>query len=98
MIPAQCVEVVMASLESLLRVGNDLVEPSPQAHSPEGFYIARALIRRRREIPVRVLNAAHRDQLIKGFLLAHCGSHAGDPTRCGTTTGLGHYPEVTRRD
>jgi hypothetical protein len=52
---AQCEGVVMARLERL-------VPPSPEAHPPEGLHIARALVRDRREAPVRVLNATRRDQ------------------------------------
>jgi hypothetical protein len=63
----------MARLESPLGVENDLVEPSPQAHPPEGIYIARTLVQDRREVPVRVMNATHHDQkLTRGSPLAHC--------------------------
>jgi hypothetical protein len=44
------------------RVENGLVEPSPEAHQPDELYIAMTLVRDRREVPVRVLNATHRDQ------------------------------------
>jgi hypothetical protein len=40
-IPAQWKEVVTAPLESPLGVENGLVEPGPEAHAPEGIYIAR---------------------------------------------------------
>jgi hypothetical protein len=70
MIPAQWVGVVTARLESPLGVGNGLVKPSPGAHSPEGLYIARTLVGDRWDVSVRFLNAARRDQLTKGFLLA----------------------------
>jgi hypothetical protein len=43
-IPAQCKRVVMAQLESPLRVENGLVEPSLEAHAPEGLYIASTLV------------------------------------------------------
>jgi hypothetical protein len=49
-------------LESPLGVENCLAEPSPQAHPPEGIYIARILVQDRQEVPVRILNATHRDQ------------------------------------
>jgi hypothetical protein len=39
--PAQCEGVVMTQLKSPHGVENDLVEPSPEAHLPEGIYIAR---------------------------------------------------------
>jgi hypothetical protein len=65
--PVQCEGAVTARLESPLRVGNCLVEPSPETHSPEEIYIARALVRDRREVPMRTLNATRRDQkLTKG--------------------------------
>jgi hypothetical protein len=67
LIPAQCDDVVMIRLESSLGVENVLVEPSPLAHLPEGIYKARALVRDRREVPVRVLHAIRCDQkLMKG--------------------------------
>jgi hypothetical protein len=43
-IPAQCEGIVMAKLESPLGVENGLAEPSPQAHPPEGIYIAKTLV------------------------------------------------------
>jgi hypothetical protein len=36
-IPAQCEGIVIARLENPLGVENGLVEPSPQAHPPEGI-------------------------------------------------------------
>jgi hypothetical protein len=72
-IPAQYEGIVMARMENPLGVENGLVEPSPQAHPPEGIYIARTLVQDHQEVPVRVLNATHRDQkLTRGSLLAHC--------------------------
>jgi hypothetical protein len=38
----------MVRLESPLGVANDLLEPSPEAHPPEGLYTARTLTRDRR--------------------------------------------------
>jgi hypothetical protein len=61
-IPALCEGIVMARLENPLGVENGLVEPSPQAHPPEGIYIARTLVQDHQEVPVRVLNATNRDQ------------------------------------
>jgi hypothetical protein len=70
-IPAQCEGILMARLESPLRVENDLVELSPQAHPSEGIYIARTLVQDRREVLVWVLNAMHRKQdLTRGSPLA----------------------------
>jgi hypothetical protein len=72
-IPERCEGIVMARLQSHLGKENDLVEPSPQALPPEGIYIARTLVQSRQEVPVRVLNATHRDQkLTRGFPLAQC--------------------------
>jgi hypothetical protein len=59
---AQCEGIVMARMENPLGVENGLVEPSPQAHPPEGIYVARTLVQDRQEVPGRVLNATHRDQ------------------------------------
>jgi hypothetical protein len=61
-IPAQCEGIVMARMENPLGVENGLVEPSQQAHPPEGINIARTLVHDRQEVPVRVLNSTHRDQ------------------------------------
>jgi hypothetical protein len=71
-ISKQCEGVVMARLEFPLGVVDGLVEPSPEAHAPEGLYVARTSVRDRRELPVRVLNATRRDQkLTKGSPLAY---------------------------
>jgi hypothetical protein len=68
----QCKGIVIARLESPLRVGNGPVEPSPEGHLPEGLCIAWNLVHDCWEVPVRVLNATHRDQkLMKGFSLAN---------------------------
>jgi hypothetical protein len=61
-IPTQCEGIVMARLQSQLGVENKLVEPSPKAPPPEGFYIAKKLSQHRQEGPVSVINATHRDQ------------------------------------
>jgi hypothetical protein len=53
----------MARLESPLGIENGQVEESPQAHLPEGIYIARTLVRDRRDVPVRDLNATHQEGL-----------------------------------
>jgi hypothetical protein len=72
-IPAQCEGIVMAKLDSPLRVESGLVEPSPQARPPQGIYISRSLVQDRPEVPVRVLNTTHRGQkLARGSPLAHC--------------------------
>jgi hypothetical protein len=74
-IPAQCEGIVMARMENPLGVENGLVETSPQAQPPEGIYVARTLVQDRQEVPVRVLNATHRDQkLTRGSPLVHCES------------------------
>jgi hypothetical protein len=64
-IPTSCEGIIIARLESPLGVENGLAEPSPQAHPAEGIYvyIARTLVQDRQEVPVRVLNATHRDPL-----------------------------------
>jgi hypothetical protein len=73
LISARCEGVVMARLDTPLGAENGEVEPSLWAHEPDRIYTARNLVQHRREVPVRVLNATHRDQnLTKGFLLAHC--------------------------
>jgi hypothetical protein len=72
-IPAQCGGVVMARLESPLKVENGLVESNPEAHPPEGLFIAKTLVRDQQEVPVKVLNATCCDQKVtKGCLVAHC--------------------------
>jgi hypothetical protein len=72
-IPAQCEKIVMARMENPLGVENGLVEPNPQTHQPEGFYVARTLVQDRKEVPVRILNATRLEQkLTRGSILAHC--------------------------
>jgi hypothetical protein len=57
----------------LLGVENGLVEQSPQAHPPEGIYIARTFVQDRRQVPVRALNTTHLEQnLTRGSPLARC--------------------------
>jgi hypothetical protein len=56
---------MMARLQSHLGVENGLVEPSPQVPPSEGIYIARTLVQDRQEVPVRVLNATHRNQKLR---------------------------------
>jgi hypothetical protein len=71
-IPAHCEGLVMTTLESTLGVENGLVERSPETQAPKGLYIATSLLRDRREVLVRVLNAIRRDQkLTKGSPIAH---------------------------
>ncbi|XP_023701466.1 uncharacterized protein LOC111861267 [Cryptotermes secundus] len=63
----------MAKMKNRLGVGNGLVEPSPQAHPPEGIYVARTLVQDCQEVPVRVMNVTHKDQKLgRGSPLAHC--------------------------
>jgi hypothetical protein len=83
-IPVRWEEITIARFESLLGVENGLVEPSPQAHPPDGIYIARTLVPNHQEVPVKVLNATHRDQnLTRGSPLAHVVDYArhGETTR-----------------
>jgi hypothetical protein len=49
---AQCEGIVMARLQSHLRVENGLIGPSPPAPQPEEIYIARTLVQERQELPV----------------------------------------------
>jgi hypothetical protein len=52
---------------------NGLVNLSPEAHLPEGLFIARTLVQDHREVSVRVLNATYHDQkLTKGSAFANC--------------------------
>jgi hypothetical protein len=70
-ITTQCERIVMARFQSHLGVESELVEPSPQAPTPEGFYIARTLAQNHQEVPVRVPNATHRElKLTRGTPLA----------------------------
>ncbi|XP_023721645.1 uncharacterized protein LOC111872215 [Cryptotermes secundus] len=63
----------MARMENHLGVENGLVEPNPQAHQPEGIYVARTLVQDCQEVPVRVMNVTHKDQkLRRGSPRAHC--------------------------
>jgi hypothetical protein len=64
-IPPHCEGIVVARMENPLGVGNGLVEPNPQAHPPEGIYIARTLVQDRQEVPVRILNTYHRAQKLQ---------------------------------
>jgi hypothetical protein len=54
------------SIGEPLGVENGLIEPSLEAHAPEGLYIASTLIRDCQEVTVMVLNATHCEQLTKG--------------------------------
>jgi hypothetical protein len=84
-IPAQCEGIVMDRIKNPLGVENGLVEPSLQAHPPEGIYVARALVQDHQVVPVRVLNATHRYQkLTRGSPLAHC-----EPVTLVTPPGMG---------
>jgi hypothetical protein len=71
LIPAKCEGIVMARLESSLRVWSGLAERSLQAHSHKGIYKPRTLVQDRREVPVRVLNATHHKQNSREDLLWH---------------------------
>ncbi|XP_033607223.1 uncharacterized protein LOC117282280, partial [Cryptotermes secundus] len=61
-IPARSEGIVMARMENHLGVENGLIEPNPQAHQPEGIYVARTLVQDCQEVPVRVMNVTHKDQ------------------------------------
>jgi hypothetical protein len=51
---------------------NSPVEPSPVINLPEGLYTVQTMIRNRREVPVRVLNATHPNESSQKSPLAHC--------------------------
>jgi hypothetical protein len=71
-IPAQFEGILITRLESPLGVENGLVEQSPQAHPPEGIYIARTFVQDCQEVPLRALNAMHwKQKLMRGSPLAH---------------------------
>jgi hypothetical protein len=103
-IPARCEGIVIARLESPLGVENGLVELSPQAHPPDGIYIARTLVQDCQEVPIRVLNATHRDQkLTRGSPLAHCEPvtlvtlpDMGEPHARDSSTKLQDITETVR--
>jgi hypothetical protein len=81
-IPAKCEGILMARLESPLGVESDLVEQTPKAHSPKGIYIAGTFVRDRREVPLRALNATHRDQVLtRGFPLARASHSCDSPVQ-----------------
>ncbi|XP_023721756.1 uncharacterized protein LOC111872274, partial [Cryptotermes secundus] len=72
-IPARSEGIVMARMENLLGVENGLVEPNPQAHQPEGIYVAMTLVQDCQEVPVRVMNVTNKDQILRrGSPLSHC--------------------------
>jgi hypothetical protein len=69
----QIMELMLAIVQSPLGTENGLVEQSPQAHPPEGIYIARTFVQDCQEVLVGVLNAVHREQmLMRGSHLACC--------------------------
>jgi hypothetical protein len=97
-ISAQCKGVVMARLESPLKVECDLVEPSPEAHPSKGLYMSRILVQYHWEVPARVLNATRHDQKHAKASPQHTvTTYAGHPTQCGTA-GPKPYSEVAGRD
>jgi len=55
LIPARCDRVVMARLEAPLGPTNILIEPRLNC-SRDGLFIARALVRGRPKVPVRIMN------------------------------------------
>jgi hypothetical protein len=66
-IPAQCEGEMMVLLENPLRINHDLVELNPEAHAPEGLYIASTLIRDRQKVAVCVLNVNPRDENLRKY-------------------------------
>jgi hypothetical protein len=67
-------------------VKDGLIEPTPNAHIPEGIYIARIQARGCREVPVKVTYAANHDQILaKGFSLENC-----EPITLVTPLGAPH--------
>jgi hypothetical protein len=55
-------EVVVARPENPFGAESGLIEPGWENHTPEGFYIAKTLVRDRREVPFRFLNATYGEQ------------------------------------
>jgi hypothetical protein len=73
-IPAQCEGIVLARMESPFGMENDLVEPNPQSHPTEGSYITTILVQDRQEVPVRILNTTHREQISRDHPLCRTAS------------------------
>jgi hypothetical protein len=63
-IVAHCQTVITAWFKSPLEVASDLVEISAEAYHTKGLHIARILVSDQQEVPVRVLNATHGDQVL----------------------------------
>jgi hypothetical protein len=63
LVPAQCKGVVMAQLECPLTLENGLIEPSPEAHLPEGLH-CQDPAPKPSEVSVSVLSATRRDQTL----------------------------------
>jgi hypothetical protein len=90
-IPARCKRVVMARLEAPLGVTNVLIEPS-QMCSWDGVLIARALVRARPSVPVRIMNATSHDQVLRdGTTIGH-----GEPAVWAATIDY-QKPEPRRK-
>jgi hypothetical protein len=79
-IPTQCEGIVMAWMENPLSVENGLVELSPQAHPPEGIYIARTLFQDRQSLECYPSGSEAHERIPSGTLWA---SHVGDSAQCG---------------
>jgi hypothetical protein len=96
----QCERVVMAWLESPLRVENCQVGQSLGTHLPQGIYIVRTMVWDHQEVPVRVLNATCRyKKLTKESFLAHCELvMLVTPPDVEQPQVWDSYPEVTGRD
>jgi hypothetical protein len=70
-IPARCERVVLTRPDATMKAESALVEPSLKAPT-KGLYIARTLAEARESVPVRIENAADRDQVLsEGTVLGH---------------------------
>ena len=71
LIPARCERVVMEKLEAPVGATNVLMEPG-QNCSRDGVFIARALVRARTKVPVRIMNVTSQDQVqSEGTTIGH---------------------------
>jgi hypothetical protein len=77
-IPAKCKGILMARLESPLKVESDLVEQSPKAHPPKGIYIARTLVQDRQEEATVKTSGAMKERHRKRNITSE---HSGQPEK-----------------
>jgi len=71
LIPARCERVVMAKMDAPVGATNVLIEPN-QNCSRDGVFIARALVRARPRVPVRIMNVTNQDQVLsEGTTIGH---------------------------